>query len=96
MSVKIGRVIHVRTQAFMDGVVQGGSGSFVVTSCSSDFTELTVAAEWSADSGRWTGTIDTELLGPGCHRVTLVVDGLAYGSFQLTVEPKGGAPKKNG
>jgi hypothetical protein len=89
MTVKIGRPIHLKTQAFMDGVAQGGTGSFVVTSCADGAVELVVSADWQADSGRWTGTLDSGLLAPGCHRVALVIDGVEYGAFQLTVEPKG-------
>jgi hypothetical protein len=89
MTVKSGRPVHLRTRAFMDGVAQGGTGSFVVTSCTDGAVELVVSAEWQADAGRWTGTLDSGLLAPGCHRVALVVDSIEYGSFQLTVEPKG-------
>jgi hypothetical protein len=89
MTVKSGRPVHLRTQAFMDGVAQGGTGSFVVTSCADGTAELVVPAEWQADAGRWTGTLDSGLLAPGCHRVALVVDFVEYGSFELTVEPKG-------
>jgi hypothetical protein len=89
MTVKSGRPIHLKTQAFMDGVAQGGTGSFVVTSCVDGAVELVVSAEWQADSGRWTGTLDSGLLAVGCHRVVLVVDGVEYGSFQLAVEAKG-------
>ncbi|MCI0584466.1 MAG: HYR domain-containing protein [Chloroflexi bacterium] len=97
LTVKVGRQIHVKTQAFMDGIAQGGSGSFLVTSCADGGLELVVAAEWVADTGRWTATIDTADLALGCHRVTLAIDGVAYGSFELTVEPKGGgAAKKSG
>jgi hypothetical protein len=89
MTVKSGRPVHLRTQAFMDGVAQGGAGSFVITSCADGAVELVLSAEWLADSGRWTGTLDSGQLAVGCHRVALVVDGVEYGSFPLTIEPKG-------
>ncbi len=50
---------------------------------------------WGSD--RWSTNLDTSGLGPGCHRVVLVVGGLDVDAFTLDLggtEPAA-APKKS-
>jgi hypothetical protein len=89
LTVKAGRPVHLAAQALVDGTPVGGTGSFVVAACSDGATELSVDATWQDGSAAWTAKLETDGLALGCHRVTLVVDGTAFGSFDLIIEPKG-------
>jgi hypothetical protein len=89
LTVKAGRPVHLAAQAIVDGVPVGGTGSFVVTDCSGGSPEMAVDATWQEGSARWSAKLETDALALGCHRVTLVLDGVAFGSFDLLVEPRG-------
>jgi hypothetical protein len=84
VTLKAGRVFRAHAQSLVDGTAIGGTGSFVVSTCGTATAELTVAAEWQ--SGHWAASIETTGLAVGCHTVSLVVDGLTFGSVSLFIE----------
>lgn len=82
------RTVPVKVSAWLDGVaITSGSPELVVEPCGStpgETVEQVLPVEFS--SGRWIGHLSTADLAPGCHRVTLVADGTAVGSFTLSLD----------
>ena len=89
--VRSGRTLPVKATAELDGVATSGAAQLALAACpgvdlpTSD--ARTVVARWQADVARWDGLLDTKGLAAGCHDVTLVVGGVAYGYFTLLVDP---------
>lgn len=76
-----GRTVPVKVEILANGVeLTSGTASIRVDACGGD-TILTVPLAWG--SGRWSVSIDTSALRPGCYVVTAVHDGDDAGSFAL-------------
>jgi hypothetical protein len=76
------RSIPVKARAWIDGVERTmGSGALAIAPCTGGSPVGSVGASWS--DGRWSAKLDTSAFGPGCWRATLVVGGLAVGSFDF-------------
>ena len=86
MSIRGGRSVPVKVQAWLDGVpVVEGSPELVVTTCAGESADAGAAMEFQSDAGRWMGHLETDDLAVGCYRVALVAGDLTFGSFQLNV-----------
>ena len=76
-----GRTIPIKVEMFANGVEKSrGQAALSIVGCAGGET-LAMPLSW--DGGRWTGHIDTGMLGGGCYRVTASLDANDAGSFRL-------------
>ncbi len=82
LATNASRSIPVKVRAWIGGVEQtSGSGALAIRPCGGGDVAATLELAW--DGNRWTGKLDTATVGVGCWRATLVVNGVAVGSFDF-------------
>jgi hypothetical protein len=96
--VNPGRSVPIKVEVFANGVERtSGHILLIVTACDGG-ADLSVVL--GRDAGRWTGKLDTSLLGgPGCYVAAVTVDGVTADSIRIDLRGSttaaSGGPKGN-